>query len=252
MERAWPWAGGILLLMSWEALVWWAEIPHYTLPAPSLILLTLWDNLASLSLSWWFTLQITFMGLALAILSGVMFAAAFALSRRLELALFPLAVVLQVTPIVAIAPLILIYVDSTTAALLICTWVVGFFPILSNTAIGLRAADRNLRDLFTLYGASAWQRLYLLRVPSALPYFLAGLRISGGLCLIGAVTAEMVAGVAGRETGLASRILEASYRSETPKMFAALLLLTLTGVVIFVMFNYLTRRLIGRWHALEQ
>lgn len=252
MERAWAWAGGILLLMSWEGLVWWAEIPHYTLPAPSLILLTLWENLASLSLSWWFTLQITFMGLALAILSGVMLAAAFALSKRLELALFPLAVVLQVTPIVAIAPLILIYVDSTTAALLICTWVVGFFPILSNTAIGLRAADRNLRDLFTLYGASAWQRLYLLRVPSALPYFLAGLRISGGLCLIGAVTAEMVAGVAGRETGLASRILEASYRSETPKMFAALLLLTLTGVVIFVMFNYLTRRLIGRWHALEQ
>jgi NitT/TauT family transport system permease protein len=252
MERAWAWAGGILLLISWEGLVWWAEIPHYTLPAPSLILLTLWENLASLSLSWWFTLQITFMGLALAILSGVMLAAAFALSKRLELALFPLAVVLQVTPIVAIAPLILIYVDSTTAALLICTWVVGFFPILSNTAIGLRAADRNLRDLFTLYGASAWQRLYLLRVPSALPYFLAGLRISGGLCLIGAVTAEMVAGVAGRETGLASRILEASYRSETPKMFAALLLLTLTGVVIFVMFNYLTRRLIGRWHALEQ
>ncbi|MFZ9993949.1 MAG: ABC transporter permease [Steroidobacteraceae bacterium] len=252
MERAWAWAGGILLLMSWEGLVWWAEIPHYTLPAPSLILLTLWENLASLSLSWWFTLQITFMGLALAILSGVMLAAAFALSKRLELALFPLAVVLQVTPIVAIAPLILIYVDSTTAALLICTWVVGFFPILSNTAIGLRAADRNLRDLFTLYGASAWQRLFLLRVPSALPYFLAGLRISGGLCLIGAVTAEMVAGVAGRETGLASRILEASYRSETPKMFAALLLLTLTGVVIFVMFNYLTRRLIGRWHALEQ
>ena len=251
MERAWAWAGGILLLMSWEGLVWWAEIPHYTLPAPSLILLTLWENLASLSLSWWFTLQITFMGLALAILSGVMLAAAFALSKRLELALFPLAVVLQVTPIVAIAPLILIYVDSTTAALLICTWVVGFFPILSNTAIGLRAADRNLRDLFTLYGASAWQRLFLLRVPSALPYFLAGLRISGGLCLIGAVTAEMVAGVAGRETGLASRILEASYRSETPKMFAALLLLTLTGVVIFVMFNYLTRRLIGRWHALE-
>lgn len=197
MERAWAWAGGILLLMSWEGLVWWAEIPHYTLPAPSLILLTLWENLASLSLSWWFTLQITFMGLALAILSGVMLAAAFALSKRLELALFPLAVVLQVTPIVAIAPLILIYVDSTTAALLICTWVVGFFPILSNTAIGLRAADRNLRDLFTLYGASAWQRLFLLRVPSALPYFLAGLRISGGLCLIGAVTAEMVAGVAG-------------------------------------------------------
>lgn len=251
MQRAWSLVGGVILLGGWEWLVWWADIPHYTLPAPSLILLTLWENLGSLSASWWFTLQITFLGLLLALLSGVMLAAAFALSRRLELAVFPLAVVLQVTPVVAIAPLILIYIDSTTAALLICTWVVGFFPILSNTAIGLRASDRHLRDLFTLYGASAWQRLYLLRVPSALPYFLAGLRISGGLCLIGAVTAEMVAGVAGRETGLASRILEASYRSETPKMFAALLLLTLTGVAIFMMFNYLTRRLIGRWHTLE-
>jgi NitT/TauT family transport system permease protein len=251
MERTWAWLGGGLLLAAWELLVRLAEIPHYTLPAPSLIMLTLWQNLGSLALSWWFTLQITFYGLALACLGGVMLAAAFALSRRLELALLPLAVVLQVTPIVAIAPLILIYVESTTAALLICTWVVGFFPILSNTALGLRAADRNLRDLFTLYGASAWQRLRWLRVPTALPYFLAGLRISGGLCLIGAVTAEMVAGVAGRETGLASRILEASYRSETPKMFAALLLLTLTGVAIFSLFNFMSRRLIGRWHSLE-
>ena len=143
------------------------------------------------------------------------------------------------------------WMPGPLAALLICTWVVGFFPILSNTALGLRAADRNLRDLFTLYGATAWQRLRWLRVPTALPYFLAGLRISGGLCLIGAVTAEMVAGVAGRETGLASRILEASYRSETPKMFAALLLLTLTGVAIFGLFNVLSRRLIGRWYSLE-
>jgi NitT/TauT family transport system permease protein len=156
-----------------------------------------------------------------------------------------------VTPIVAIAPLILIYVESTTAALLLCAWIVAFFPILSNTVLGLRAADPHLRDLFRLYRATPLQRLRLLLVPSALPYFVAGLKISGGLALIGAVTAEMVAGAAGRETGLASRILEASFRTETPKMFAALLLLVATGVLIFWGFNALSRRLLGRWHASE-
>ena len=242
----------VAVLAGWEVLVRLAEIPHYTLPAPSLIAKTLWQTLPSLARSWRFTLEITFGGLALAALGGVAVAAVFALWRPVEAALFPLAVVLQVTPVVAIAPLILIYVESTTAALLLCTWVVAFFPILSNTVTGLRAADPNLRDLFRLYRATPWQRLRLLLVPGALPYFLAGLRISGGLALIGAVTAEMVAGVAGRETGLASRILEASYRSETPKMFAALVLLMFTGVLIFWSFNALSRRLIGRWHASER
>jgi NitT/TauT family transport system permease protein len=162
------------------------------------------------------------------------------------------AIVLQVTPIVAIAPLILIYVDSTTAALLLCAWIVAFFPILSNTVIGLRSADANLRDLFTLYRATPWQRLRLLLTPSALPYFIGGLKIAGGLSLIGAVVAEFTAGAAGRETGLASRILEASFRTETPKMFAALVLVSLTGVAIFWLFNGLSRLLLGRWHESER
>jgi NitT/TauT family transport system permease protein len=252
MRRVLPAVTMLALLLAWEALVRIAKIPHYTLPAPSLVLHTLWDHFGSLAASWWFTLKITFGSLALACAGGVMIAAVFALSRRVEEALFPLAVVLQVTPIVAIAPLILIYVNSTTAALLLCTWIVAFFPILSNTVIGLRAADPHLRELFRLYRATPWQRLRLLLVPSALPYFIAGLKISGGLSLIGAVTAEMVAGAAGRETGLASRILEASFRTETPKMFAALLLLVLTGVLIFWSFNALSRALLGRWHATEQ
>ncbi len=241
----------LALLGAWEALVRLAQIPHYTLPAPSLVAHTLWLNFHSLAPSWWFTLKITFGALALACAGGVLIAAVFALSRPLEAALFPVAVVLQVTPIVAIAPLILIYVESTTAALLLCAWIVAFFPILSNTVIGLRAAEPNLRDLFRLYRATPTQRLRLLLVPSALPYFVAGLKISGGLSLIGAVTAEMVAGAAGRETGLASRILEASFRTETPKMFAALALLVATGVMIFGLFNALSRVLLGRWHATE-
>ena len=252
MQRLLPVLSLLAFVLGWEALVRLAQIPHYTLPAPSLVVQTLVANFGSLAASWWFTLKITFGALALAALGGVLIASAFALSRSLELALFPLAVVLQVTPIVAIAPLMLIYVQSTSAALLLCAWIVAFFPILSNTVLGLRAADPHLRDLFRLYRATPWQRLRLLLVPSALPYFIGGLKISGGLSLIGAVTAEMVAGAAGRETGLASRILEASFRTETPKMFAALLLLVVTGVLIFWGFNALSRVLLGRWHASEK
>jgi NitT/TauT family transport system permease protein len=239
------------LVLAWELLVRVAGIPAYTLPAPSLVFTTLVANFGSLAGSWWFTLKITFGALALACAGGVLIASVFALSPTTERALFPVAVVLQVTPIVAVAPLILIYVESTTAALLLCAWIVAFFPILSNTVVGLRAAEPNLRDLFRLYRATPVQRLALLRLPSALPYFMAGLKVSGGLALIGAVTAEMVAGAAGRETGLASRILEASFRTETPKMFAALTLLVLTGVLIFAVFNALSRAVLGPWHASE-
>ena len=241
----------LALLGAWEALVRLGDIPAYTLPAPSRVLQTLVQHGPSLAGSAWFTLKITFGALALACAGGVAIAAAFALSPTLERAFFPVAVVLQVTPVVAIAPLMLIYLESTTAALLLCAWIVAFFPILSNTVAGLRATDANLRELFALYRATPWQRLTLLRAPAALPYFLAGLRISGGLSLIGAVTAEMVAGAAGRETGLASRILEASFRTETPKMFAALLLLVLCGLMIHVLFLALSRRLLQPWHASE-
>ncbi len=242
----------IVCLLLWEFGVQWADIPTYTLPAPSVIGRTLIDNWSSLATSWWFTIKITVSALFLACLGGILIASVFSLSPALERAFFPLAVVLQVTPIVAVAPLMLIYIESTTVALLLCAWIVAFFPILSNTVTGLRATDRNLVELFRLYRASPLQRLTLLRAPAALPYFLTGLKISGGLSLIGAVTAEMVAGSAGRDTGLASRILEASFRTETPKMFAALALLVLTGVVVFILFNVLSYYLLSDWHSSEQ
>jgi NitT/TauT family transport system permease protein len=159
--------------------------------------------------------------------------------------------VLQVTPIIAIAPLILIYAPNTLTALLICAWIVAFFPILSNTTVGLRSVDRNLDDLFSLYGASRWQRLRFLLAPSALPYFLAGLKIAGGLSLIGTVVAEYAAGTSGKESGLAYRILEASFRLNTPRMFAALVLVALTGILIYFLFNGLSRLLLRRWHESE-
>ncbi len=238
-------------LVGWEALVRINNIPHYILPAPTLVLQTLWENLGSLMESWWFTMKVTFGALFLAVTGGVILATLFALNKWVEASLFPFAIVLQVTPIVAIAPLILIFIDSTMAALLLCAWIVAFFPILSNTVIGLRSADHNLRDLFTLYRASPWQTLRHLLIPSAMPYFIAGLKIAGGLSLIGAVVAEFTAGAAGKQTGLASRILEASFRTEIPKMFAALVLVSLTGVMIFVLFNFISKLVLGKWHESE-
>jgi NitT/TauT family transport system permease protein len=238
-------------LVSWEAIVRINSIPQYILPAPTLVLVTLWENLGSLMESWWFTMKVTFGALFLAVAGGVLLATLFALNKWVEASLFPFAIVLQVTPIVAIAPLILIFIDSTMAALLLCAWIVAFFPILSNTVIGLRSADHNLRDLFTLYHASPWQTLRHLLIPSAMPYFIAGLKIAGGLSLIGAVVAEFTAGAAGKQTGLASRILEASFRTEIPKMFAALVLVSLTGVMIFVLFNIVSKLVLGKWHESE-
>lgn len=235
----------------WEFWVWYREVPHFIIPAPSRI----WDTLivdgASLMRSAWFTVKLTFFSLALAIVGGVVLGALFALSRPVEMSLFPFAVILQVTPIVAIAPLILIYVHNTFAALLICAWLVAFFPILSNTVVGLRSADHNLRDLFTLYRATPWQRLRLLLAPSALPYFMAALKISGGLALIGAVVAEFVAGATGTNTGLASRIIESSFRNEIPRMFAALVLVSLLGVAIFLATSLASKLVLGRWHESE-
>ena len=252
MVRLLPWLVFIAAIAGWEAMVRIAQVPHYILPAPSLILSTLAQNFESLAPAWWYTVRITFGALALSVISGIGLAGLFVLSSWVERSFLPFAIVLQVTPIVAIAPLILIYVESTTAALLLCAWIVAFFPILSNTLIGLRSADVHLRDLFTLYGATRWQRLRLLLAPSAAPYFLGGLKIAGGLSLIGAVVAEFTAGAAGRETGLASRILEASFRTETPKMFAALVLVSLTGVAIFGVFSRLSHWLLGRWHDSER
>ena len=254
-ERVLTWVMPIILLMIavglWEYLVWYHEIPKYLIPAPSLIAETLVKDGPSLMASSWFTVKLTFFSLGLAIIGGVLLGALFALSRPVELSLFPFAVILQVTPVVAIAPLILIYVDSTFAALLICAWIVAFFPILSNTVIGLRSADHNLSDLFTMYRATRWQRLRYLLAPSALPYFMAALKVAGGLSLIGAVVAEFVAGTAGQNTGLASRIIESSFRSEIPRMFAALVLVSFLGIIIFLLTSWASSKVLGHWHESE-
>ncbi|PWK56047.1 ABC transporter permease [Silicimonas algicola] len=238
----------VLVIAGWHWLVTAKEIPHYILPGPGLVASTLWQDFGILAGSWLVTLTVTGLALLLAVVFGGGLAILFTQSKWIEMSFFPYAVVLQVTPIVAIAPLIFIYVDSKIAGLLICAWIVAFFPILSNTTLGLNSADHNLRDLFSVYGASRWQRLRYLQLPAALPYFLGGLRIAGGLSLIGAVVAEFVAGSGGIGSGLAFRILESSYRLNTPRMFAALTLIVVTGVAIYLVLSWVTWMLLRKWH----
>jgi NitT/TauT family transport system permease protein len=237
-----------LLLVVWQAYCDVAHVPHYILPSPRRIYQAFLEDYAMLFKALWVTLQTTFFALALALVSGVVLAILMAQSRWIELALFPYAVILQVTPIVAIAPLILIYTSTTQQALLICAWLVAFFPVLSNTAQGLRSTDHNLLNLFELYGASRWQTMVHLRLPNALPYFLAGLRIAGGLALIAAVVAEFAAGTPGADAGLAFRLIEAQHRLNIPRLFAALLLLSMTGVAIFGATSLLSYLLLRKWH----
>ena len=239
---------GALILGLWEQTVRLLAIPPYILPGPLLIARTLVDDWALLAPSLWVTLGITLEALAAAVAIGGLLAILFSLSRWVELSLFPYAIILQVTPIVAIAPLIIIWANNVDLSLLICAWLVAFFPILSNTILGLRSVDRNLLSLFELYGAGRWRTLLHLRLPAALPYFLGGLRISGGLALIGAVVAEFVAGTGGNASGLAWRILEAGYQLKVPRMFAALVLISASGIAIFLALTLLSHLLLRRWH----
>lgn len=238
----------ILTIFAWHQIVTSNNIPHYIMPSPGRVLDTLIADWAVLLNALSITLVITLLALLAAVVGGAGLAILFTQSRFIEMTFYPYAVILQVTPIVAIAPLIFIYVESKIVGLLICAWLVAFFPVLSNTTLGLNSADHNLRDLFKIYGASRWQRLRYLQLPSALPYFLGGLRIAGGLALIGAVVAEYVAGTGGIGSGLAFTILEAGYRLNIPRMFAALFLIAMTGVLIYGILSYISHLLLYKWH----
>ena len=248
------WLQAVLPLLTLALGIWlWHEvvllyaIPPYVLPGPGLVARTLvsdWDVLSDSLLA---TLVTTLEGLLLAVAGGIGLAVLFNVSRLIEYSFYPYAVILQVTPVVAVAPLLLIYLPQQ-AAVLACAWIVAFFPVLANTTLGLNSVDHNLADLYRLYGASRSQMLFRLKLPAALPYILGGVRIAGGLSLIGAVVAEIAAGSAGAGSGLAYRIAESGYRLNIPRMFAALILLSITGIVIFFALSGLSHLLLRRWH----
>ncbi|HEY9637003.1 MAG TPA: ABC transporter permease [Coleofasciculaceae cyanobacterium] len=240
---------GVLVILAWDIFVRVTKMPPYLLPGPLLVLQTLISEWSTLFPSLIITLQITIAAFVAAVVSGLLVSILFTQSKWIERSFFPYAVILQTTPIVAIAPLIIVWLrNNTFAALAVCAWIVAFFPIVSNTTLGLNSIDHNLSNVFQLYKASRWQTLLYLRLPSALPYFLGGLRISGGLALIGAVVAEFVAGTGGAQSGIAYQILMSSYNLQIPRMFAALFLTTTLGVIIFVLLTILSDFLLGNWH----
>ncbi len=240
---------GILFLIIWELGVRISGIPPYLLPSPLLVAQTLIEEWGDLFPSLLITLKITILAFVAAVASGLAIAILFTQSKWIERSFFPYAVILQTTPIVAIAPLIIIWLrNNTLAAMVVCAWIVAFFPILSNTTLGLNSTDQNLVNLFDLYKASRWQKLIYLRLPNAMPYFLGGLRISGGLSLIGAVVAEFVAGTGGARAGIAYQILISSFNLQVPRMFAALVLTTGLGVLIFVTMTLISDYLLRNWH----
>ncbi|MGN7293870.1 ABC transporter permease [Rhizobium sp. SAFR-030] len=238
----------LALVLLWQVLVTLTGVPQYILPGPPAVAVALVKDWGTLAPALWVTTKITLAALGLALVGGVGIAVFLVQSKWIETAFYPIAVILQVTPIVAIAPLILIYAPTTQVALLICAFLVAFFPILSNMVQGLKSVDHNLLNLFDLYGASRWQTLLYLKLPASLPYFMTGLRIGGGLSLIAAVVAEFAAGSAGAGSGLAFRLLEAQYRLNIPRLFAALILLSLLGVVIFAITSFIAWLGLHRWH----
>ena len=250
-QIVWPSLVAVLLLALWQGLVVHFDVPVFLVPSPVRVAQVLSSDAALLFGALLNTLKITLFAFLCATVLGVLIAFAFVQSRVVETALFPYAVLLQVTPIVAIAPLIIIWVKSPTASLVICATLVALFPIIANTTLGLRSVNPGLLSYFKLQRASRWQTLVRLRIPSALPYFFGGLRISSGLALIGAVVAEFVAGTGGTGTGLAYQILQAGYQLNIPRMFAALILITVTGVLLFALMAVLSKWALGGWHESE-
>jgi NitT/TauT family transport system permease protein len=246
-----PLAVGVLVVVLWHVLVKVLDVPKFLVPGPLVVLQTLVADWSLLVASLLVTLKITFGALVLAVVVGTAVAFLFVQSRWVEVSLFPYAVLLQVTPIVAIAPLVIIWVEDTTLALIVCAAIVALFPIISNTTLGLRSVNPGLLNLFRMSKASRWQTLTQLRIPSAAPYFFGGLRISSGLALIGAVVAEFVAGTGGAGAGLAYQILQAGYQINIPRLFAALLMITVAGVALFLLMVFLSKLALASWHESE-
>ena len=238
---------GIAVLSLWESACRGFAVPEYLFPAPSVIAASLVQNGPDLLRALWSTMRVTLIAFALSTVLGTLVAFLFVQSRFIERGFFPYAVMLQVTPVVAVAPLIIILVRDTQVALVICATIIAIFPMISNTTVGLRSVDPGLVNLMRVYRARRLQTLLRLCIPSALGYFFAGLRISSGLALIGAVVAEFVAGTGGRSAGLAYEILQAGFQLDIPRMFAALSLITAAGILLFLAMSGLSRLALGSW-----
>ena len=250
LHAAAPIALTALLLVGWEVACRALHIGAYLLPPPSAVAQALAQNLPTLAAAAWRTLSTALIALVIASLIAQALALLVALSPLIERAVTPLASVIQVTPVVAIAPLVLIWagLDHPGRALVVLAVLVAFFPIFSGAVAGLKAADPDLERLFDLYGATPWQRAIRLKLPSAVPFLLEGHKVGAGLAIIGAVVAEFGAG-SGGVNGLAWQILDAGNKVQTARMIAALVVLGAMGVTVHALLEAVQRAGLRRWRG---
>ncbi|MEY4064344.1 MAG: hypothetical protein RIR26_552 [Pseudomonadota bacterium] len=238
------------VLLIWQIVCILFSVPAWFLPTPSAVAVALWTDGAVLFHSLVFTAKVTTLAFFLACLFGVVVGFFSYISKNVREGLLPFTILLQTTPVVSIAPLLIVWFrNNAFAALVACAWLVCVYPMISATVSGFRATDANLRRLFRLYRISPWKSLWHLELPSALPFILNGVRVAGGLALVGAIGAEFVAGTGGQELGLAYRLLMAAYNQETARLFAALSVVSLYGVSIHFSLEWLEKWAARRWRV---
>jgi NitT/TauT family transport system permease protein len=241
----------IFFIGGWELLLALLDTRTFIFPRPSDIFHAAIDKWPNLRASVLTTIFESLLGFFFSIIVGVTAAVLLALSKTIEKIVYPYAIILQTIPIVAVAPIIVIWVGPGFYAIVVITFLIAFFPMLSNTIIGLNSTDHNMKNLFHLYGASQFQVMWKLRIPAALPYIVGGLKISCSLSVIGAIVGEYVAGIGGSRGGLGYAITVAASRLQTPYLFACGLAASALGIVFFLIVNAFSKWMLSSWHESE-
>jgi NitT/TauT family transport system permease protein len=238
----------IVFLALWQLVVTSLQVPRYLLPTPTDIAVSATEHASDLLVALTSTFVSAVLGFGLSIVVGMLAALVMSQNKLLERSLYPYAILLQTIPIVAIAPLIVIWVGAGAPAVVIISFLISLFPIITNTTAGLTSTDHNLMSMFDLYNANFWQRMIKLKLPFALPYVMTGLRISSGLAVIGAIVGEFIAGIGGLRGGLGYVIISAANRLDMPYLFASALTSSLLGIIIFIGISLISARFLRHWH----
>ena len=243
-----PIAAFVLFISLWQAIPTLLDIKPFILPKPTDVVnaaIKDWDLL-------WPAMQITVVeaviGFILSAVIGIGVSILLASSRIIEISLYPYAVILQTIPVIAVAPIVVIWFGSGFNSIVIISFLIGFFPIVSNTLMGLNSVDKNMGDLFQLYNASKWQTMWKLRIPAAMPYMMSGLKVSCTLSIIGAITGEYIAGIGGGKGGLGYAITVAAVQLKTPYLFACAIAGAIFGIVFYLLVSFISRLVLKSWH----
>ncbi|USK61418.1 ABC transporter permease [Peribacillus asahii] len=238
----------IAFLSLWQSIPALLGIKPFILPKPTDVLhaaLTDWHLL-------WPAIQITviesIIGFLLSATIGIFVSILLASSKVLEISIYPYAIILQTIPVVAIAPIVVIWFGAGFNAIVIISFLIGFFPVISNTLMGLNSVDKNMGELFTLYNASKWKKMWKLRIPSAMPYIMAGLKVSCTLSIVGAIVGEYVAGIGGGKGGLGYAITVAAIQLKTPYLFACGIASALLGIGFYLLVSLIAHLMLRSWH----